>query len=153
MCYCVVLYKKYFRVEIFSCQIEMKLWPLIVAPLLVYSVNKLWLLNVPLGDTVFSPFHLNWHSVCASVTSCTFPDKWGSLWVWERRELIRGLRSVVLLLWYTLMNRHGLQSSEGLLKHLRQSSTGFLFLSWLFTFQTACSFRWIVTDRMGESDN
>lgn len=64
--------------------------------------------------------HLNSHPVVVSLTSCTVTDKWGSLRVWERRELIRGLRSAPPppppLPWYTLVNSHRLGASEGLLK-------------------------------------
>ncbi len=83
--------------------------------------------NVLLGFAVLSRLlHLKSHSVFETLTGCIFPDKRGSLWVWELRELIRGLRSVLLLLCYTLVNTHRLAASEGLLKHLQQSTTGSL---------------------------
>lgn len=79
------------------------------------------ILRVPSGVAVlFILLYLNARSV-VSLTSCTFPDKWGSLRVWEHRELIRGLRSVLLLLLrYALVNTHRLPASKRLLKHLHQ---------------------------------
>lgn len=51
--------------------------------------------------------------------------RWGSLWVWEHRELIKSLISVVPR--YTLVNS---PSSEGLLQHLHLKTTaGFYMLS------------------------
>lgn len=91
---------------------------------------------------LFPLLHLNSHAVVESLTSCTFADKWGSLRVWERRELIRGLRSVLPLLWYTLVNTHRLSASEGLLEHLRQYTTAWKILIHMLDFLVMLHAEW-----------